>query len=1094
MRTSSPSLIALALLLCSNTNASAQLALVRQGRESGGALETGDFFGGALASGDFNGDGFDDVAAGAPFEKIGAAVNQGGAVLVNYGSPLGVTWLGARILLPADGAYSNSSLAQMGFALAAGDFNNDGYDDLAVGLPAATVNGQASAGLIFVYLGSASGLSATAAVLDQSNFGALVEANDRFGAALATGHLGNDAFADLAVGSPGENTGAGAVFVIFGFLGGVNTSAILVLDSAAIGVTPQTNAGLGSALAIGNIRGASFQELIIGAPNADVGTVVNTGTVHVVTGNSSGLLTSSVLHWDLTRTGEALQADSLFGFSFAVGDFYGDGDASSDLAIGIPGMLQNAGRVSIERGTAGNPTFSMLLDQYDSLSTGPGTFDEPGDLFGWAVAAGDFNGDGIDDLAVGAPGEDDHRVEGDDGDNNGWVQIFRGSNTGVANSSGSDSYGEVDLGDKPDGNASLGYALAFGRTSASPRHSLLVSAPAEDAATGQYFDIAPWRQVRGPGCRSALAADCQDNIIYALRPFEHVLIASTTKIMTVLLGCEATARPANDPLHVALNENYLIETWLADAFPPNSGCSIFGYAPFSDVQSFEQLLRGCVMVSGNDSANAIADAMTNEANAWSGHTTTVPQFVALMNARAAQIGMNDTLFTNPPGVDNGSPYSSALDMWLLAREAMQNTLFRDIVGTTEFYFNRFVPGDEAGIFYQSYDNISYDWLEKMQTREARVVGLKPGGTPGAGTTGVVAAHTSFSADDFAYATGFGWDDGTLAKDQLAALVQLAIAECDPFVPPGGLKGPGGPLGLSVWQAHDPQREGLQAMDFLFGTELPSGLPERGDEILILFQAQAPIPAGADPVLPARASYRPFWVIPPTTTTGVEAKLVSGFSGSLRNEGTQTVALTVNLTPPGSVISLNLAPGQEFQLPAWTAPPGQTATHTFRITFNGQTTAADAQVPCDLRYDFAPNLSGTPAPVFRGRIKPDTGPLRASLHVGERTVGTGPSFPVLVAIEDPAEGLRYSPPIKIESFSMTRQATQDDVMLLWSSIPGIGFYESFDIETTTALGKSTVWVRVAQQRTSGNSTGIHTFQRLFPQVPNRFLRVRGNLID
>ena len=1087
-----PTFTVIALLLFGSANGLAQLALVRQGRESGGALETGDFFGGALATGDFNGDGFDDVAAGAPYEKIGAAVNAGGAVLVNYGSPLGVTWLGARLLLPADGGYSNSSLAQMGFALAAGDFNNDGYDDLAVGLPAATVNGQASAGMIFVYLGSASGLSASAAVLDQSNFGALVEANDRFGAAVATGRLGSDAFADLAIGSPGENTGAGAVFVIFGYLGGVNTSAVLALDSAAIGVTPQTNAGLGSALAIGNIRGASFQELIIGAPNTDVGVVLNTGNVHVVTGNSSGLNTGSVLHWDITRTGEAYQADSLFGFSLAIGNLYGDGDGSSDLAIGIPGMAQNAGRVSIERGTSGNPIFSMLLDQYDGLATGPGTFDEPGDLFGWAVATGDVNGDGIDDLAVGAPGEADHRVKGDDGDNNGWVQIFRGGNTGVANSSGFESYGEVDLGDKPDGNASLGYALAFGRTSASSRHSLLAGAPAEDAATGQYFDIAPWRQVLAPGCRSALAADCQDKIIYALRPFEHVRIASTTKIMTVLLGCEATARPANDPLHVALNENYLIEAWLAAAFPPNSGCSIFGYAPFSDVHSFEQLLRGCVMVSGNDSAYAIADAMTEEADAWNGHTGTVPEFVALMNARAAQIGMNDTLFTNPPGVDNGSPYSSAGDMWLLAREAMGNTLFRDIVGTTEFYFNRFVPGDEVGMFFPSYDKISYGWLTEMQSREARVLGLKPGGTPGAGTTGVVAAHTSFSADDLAYATGFGWDDGTLAKDRLAALVQLAIAQCDPFVPPGGLKGPGGPLGFSVWQGHDAQREGLQVMDFVSRTDLPSGTPEVGDEVIVMFVAGAAIPAGADPVVPARASYRPLFQIAPGSMTGVEARLVSGFAGSLRNDGSDTIALTLNFTPPGNVVTLNLAPGQEYHFTTWSAPAGQTATHTFRLTFNGQTTAPAAVVGCDLRYNFDPNLSGAPAPVFRGRIKPDTGPVRASLHVSERTIGSGPSFPVLVAIEDPAGGLRYSPPIKTDSFTLTRSPASDEVVLLWSSIPGIGFYESFDIETTTELSRSSVWSRVTSVPV--DPSGHHSFTRRFPPGPTRFLRARGNLID
>ena len=84
----------LSVLLVLHVTAFAQLALIRQGRESAGAIEAGDFFGGAVACGDFNGDGFDDVATGSPFEKIGASTNSGGAVIVNYSSAYGVTWAG----------------------------------------------------------------------------------------------------------------------------------------------------------------------------------------------------------------------------------------------------------------------------------------------------------------------------------------------------------------------------------------------------------------------------------------------------------------------------------------------------------------------------------------------------------------------------------------------------------------------------------------------------------------------------------------------------------------------------------------------------------------------------------------------------------------------------------------------------------------------------------------------------------------------------------------------------------------------------------------------------------------------------------------
>ena len=90
----------LCVLCVLHVTAFAQLALIRQGRESAGAMEAGDFFGGAVACGDFNGDGYDDMATGSPFEKIGASTNAGGAVMVNFGSAYGATWQNARLLLP----------------------------------------------------------------------------------------------------------------------------------------------------------------------------------------------------------------------------------------------------------------------------------------------------------------------------------------------------------------------------------------------------------------------------------------------------------------------------------------------------------------------------------------------------------------------------------------------------------------------------------------------------------------------------------------------------------------------------------------------------------------------------------------------------------------------------------------------------------------------------------------------------------------------------------------------------------------------------------------------------------------------------------
>ena len=108
-------------------------AVIRQGEEAPEVANENDFLGWAIATGDFNGDGFDDLASGAPSENqsITPGVEQG-AVVVNYGSSRGITHLSADFLTVGDIA---DGLVHYGIALSAGDFNNDGFDDLAVGLP-----------------------------------------------------------------------------------------------------------------------------------------------------------------------------------------------------------------------------------------------------------------------------------------------------------------------------------------------------------------------------------------------------------------------------------------------------------------------------------------------------------------------------------------------------------------------------------------------------------------------------------------------------------------------------------------------------------------------------------------------------------------------------------------------------------------------------------------------------------------------------------------------------------------------------------------------------------------------------------------------
>ena len=373
-------------------------------------------------AGDINGDGIDDLIIGAPWADPNNQ-NQAGESYVVFGNTedslasIDLTSLDGNNGFKINGilAYDHSGMSVSG----AGDINGDGIDDIIIGAPWASPNNQNQAGESYVVFGSTkiSLASIDLTSLDGNNGFKIngIYAYDHSGMSVSgAGDINGDGIDDVIIGASDAGGSAGESYIVFGKSSGFSANFNLTsLDGnngfLVNGINATDWSGY-SVSAAGDINGDSIDDVIIGAYAAEPYGLFDAGESYIVFGNSAGFSASFDLASLDGSNGfqiNGIDVGDKSGWSVSgAGDINGDG--IDDVIIGAyyadPYGLSNAGESYVVFGRT--TSFSSNFDLADL--NGSNGFKINGidtwNLAGHSVSgAGDINGDGIDDVIIGAP-------------------------------------------------------------------------------------------------------------------------------------------------------------------------------------------------------------------------------------------------------------------------------------------------------------------------------------------------------------------------------------------------------------------------------------------------------------------------------------------------------------------------------------------------------------------------------------------------------------------------------------------------------------------------------------------------------------------